>query len=360
MAWSSPELPYNNLPNLPPSIEVETPAVLRKAIAANRYLAELKGSCLRLPRPELLLNTIVLQESKDSSAIENIVTTQDALYQAVINPSDNIPNEVKEVLRYREAIYDGINFLNQKEVFTGALAIRIMQRLRGITTGYRAQLGTQLSNPAAKLIIYTPPEPDYIPDKIANWERFANLNEDYDPLVRMAMLHYQFEAIHPFNDGNGRTGRILNMLYLMHQKLISHPILYHSSYIIEHKSEYYRSLREITEADRWEPYLVFMLNAVAETSQKTLRFIEEMLALKEETLSLVKGISQKLPAYELNELLFSYPYIKIKTLMDAGLGSRPTTTGYLDELVKRHVLNVTIAGRDKYYINHGLMKLLTA
>ncbi len=359
MAWQTPALPYNALPNLPPAQEVETAAVLKEAIRANRYLAELKGSCLRLPKPEILLNTIVLQESKESSAIENIVTTQDALYQAILNPSDGIATEVKEVLRYREALYAGLELMQRTGLLRSATAVVVMQHLRGVQMGYRAQPGTQLSNPATRQTVYTPPEADFVPDKMAAWERFLNEEDVYDPLVRMALLHYQFEAIHPFSDGNGRTGRIMNVLYLMYAGLLTQPILYHSSYIIAHKADYYRLLRGVTEHDGWEEWTLFMLRAVADTAQLTLRFIDRMLALREETLIEIRSISQKLPAYELNELLFSFPYVKIKTLTDRGLGTRPTVSGYLAALVEKQILQPLRLGREVYYINHRLMALLT-
>ena len=358
MPWLKSNEPYNDLPNLPPSYVIETSAVLKKAILANRYLAELKGTCLRLPNPKILLNTIILQESKDSSAIENIVTTQDALYKAIVNPFDQVPSEVKEVLSYREALYTGIEEMNATGLIRSKLAINIMQRLRGIDAGFRTLPGTQLANPKTGKVIYTPPEPSKIAEGMASWEKFVNEYEEYDPLVKMALMHYQFEAIHPFTDGNGRTGRILNVLYLMHQGLLTQPILYHSSYIIQNKSDYYKCLREVTENGAWEPWVLFMLDAVGETSQQTLNFINEMLELKEETLNIIKKLSQKLPAYELNELLFSFPYVKIKTLIEAKLGTRPTVVGYLDALVNRDVLISTKIGKENYYINHKLMNLL--
>lgn len=360
MAWTYPEAPYNDLPNLPPSTQVETTAVLKKSITANKYLAELKGSCLRLPDPGLLLNTVILQESKDSSAIENIVTTQDALYQAILDPSDRIPSEVKEVLRYREAMYAGIDEMNRTGLIRSGLAINIMCKLRGINNqGFRTIPGTKLSNPKTQKNIYTPPDPQFVSGKMAEWEKFVNENEDFDPLVKMALMHYQLEAIHPFSDGNGRTGRILNVLYLMQQNLLTQPVLYHSSYIIQHKADYYRCLREVTEKDAWEAWILFMLDAVIETSQKTLTFIDKTLSLKEETLAILKTLSQKMPAYELNEILYSLPYLKIKTLIDKNMGTRPTVTGYLDALAEKGLLITRKVGREKYYINHRLMALLT-
>jgi Fic family protein len=360
MAWLHREVPFNDIPPLPPSAEIETTAVLKKSITANKFLAELKGSCLRLPNPGLLLNTVVLQESKDSSAIENIVTTQDALYQAILNPYEGIPSEVKEVLRYREAMYAGIEEMKKTGLIRSGLATNIMCKLRGITDqGFRNIPGTKLSNPQTNKVIYTPPEPGFIADKMADWERFVNEDETFDPLVKMALIHYQLEAIHPFSDGNGRTGRIVNVLYLLQQQLLTEPVLYHSSYIIQHKSDYYRCLREVTESDAWEQWVLFMLNAVIETSQRTLKFIEKMLALKDDTLKTIKTLSQKLPAYELNELLFSFPYIKVKTLLDKGMGTRPTVTGYLETLVAKGMLRPIKVGRENYYINHQLMDLLT-
>lgn len=357
MAWTNPTKPYNLLLDLPPQDFELSHAIYKKLIAANKYLAELKGSCLRLPNPGLLLNTIILQESKDSSEIENIVTTQDALYKAVLDPNKQINNPVKEVLRYKEAIWVGIEEIKKYGFIKSSVAIKIMQCLRGIESEYRVQPGTQLANNQNQTI-YTPPDPIYIASKMAAWEKFVNDNETFDPLIKMAMMHYQFEAIHPFSDGNGRTGRILNVLYLMHAGLITQPVLYHSSYIIQHKNEYYTNLRMVTERDNWEPWIIFMLDAVAETAQTTLKFIDEMLILKEQTLAAIKQLKSKMPAYEITELLFSYPYIKIRKLLDADMGTRPTVTSYLDQLIAADILQIQKLGRENYYINHRLMDLI--
>lgn len=355
----NPSEPYNALPPLPPKAEVETVAVLKKAITANKFLAELKGSCERLPKPEILLNTVVLQESKESSAIENVVTTQDELYKAILMPAEEASAETKEVLRYREAIYTGIDYLNKKQVFTTQMSMVVMQQLRGITTGLREHTGTKLANPLTSKTIYTPPDPVELPDKMSEWEKFANADNSYDPLVKMALMHYQFEAIHPFSDGNGRTGRILNILYLMYEGLLTQPVLYHSAFIIQHKTDYYRLLREVTEKGNWHAWIIFMLEAIAETAQQTLLFIERMLILKAKTLDELRHISQKIPAFELNELLFTHPYLKIKTLIDNNLGTRPTVTAYLEALSKRNILVRKKIGRENYYINENLMNLLT-
>lgn len=359
MPWLNKQKPHNTLAALPPRVTIETTQVLKKAIIANKYLAELKGSCLRLPNPDILLNTIILQESKDSSAIENIVTTQDALYQAVLNPAENIPSETKEVLRYREAIYTGQRALQKTGLITGNTSIAIMQLIKQIQTGYRKLPGTQLANPITKEIIYTPPESNLVAEKMFEWEKFVNEPSEIDPVIRMALMHYQFEAIHPFSDGNGRTGRILNVLFFMKENLLTLPVLYHSSYIIQHKTEYYTCLRDVTENDAWEQWILFMLQAVQETSLNTLNIINNMLQLKEQTLKEVKKLSQKLPAYELNELIFSYPYIKIKVLEDHRIAKRQAASVYLQQLSLKKILKPLKLGREMYYINDKLMAIIT-
>lgn len=359
MTRIKPDAPYNDLKPLPPRINLESPEILKKAITANRYLAELKGYCQTLPNPDLLLNTIILQESKDSSAIENIVTTQDELYKAILNSMDQIPSNAKEVLSYREAIYMGVEELRRRDVFTGSLAIKIMQKIKNTNIGFRTMPGTKLSNPDTKKIIYTPPDPDRIVGMVSQWETFINDEEaDIDPLIIMALMHYQFEAIHPFSDGNGRTGRILNVLYLMKRGLLAHPVLYHSSYIIKHKANYYRKLRGVTERDEWIEWVIFILEAVKQTSITTLNTIREIITLKEQNLEKIKDITQKFPAHELNELIFSYPYVKIKTLIEKNVAQRQAASAYLQELAKRKILSTFKIGKEIYYVNDGLMKIL--
>jgi Fic family protein len=359
MAWETPEQPFNSLKKLPPHA-IENITVLKKAIDANRYLAELKGYCETLPNPELLLNTVILQESKDSSAIENIVTTQDDLYRAILNPLDHIPPNTKEVISYREAMYTGVTELQNKPVFTGNLAVKIMQKVKSTTTEYRTIPGTKLFNPISNKIIYTPPDPKEIEKKISEWETFVNEGySELDPLIVMALMHYQFEAIHPFADGNGRTGRILNVLFLVHKGLLTHPLLYHSGYIIQHKEEYYRRLRLVTEKEEWHPWVEFMLDAVKETACTTLSTIKSIVTLKEENLKAIKVISQKLPAYELNELIFSFPYVKIKTLIERGIAKRQAASMYLQELAEKNILHPVKFGREVYYINYRLMDILS-
>lgn len=360
MAWTLPEIPFNDLPDLPPSINLEAPVILKTALQANRYLAELKGYCQTLPNPVLLLNTVVLQESKESSAIENIVTTQDELYQSILNPGEGLPANTKEVINYREATYAGWNQLKETGLFTAKLAKGIMQSFKNTNAGYRRLPGTKLKNPSASQIVYSPPDPQYIEQKLSGWEQFINTaTESIDPLIIMALMHYQFEAIHPFADGNGRTGRILNVLFLVHNNLLTLPVLYHSKYILQNKSEYYRNLRLVTEQDAWEPWILYMLQAAQETAQTTLQLIKDIISLKEETLQLIKGVSQKMPSYELNELIFSFPYIKIKVLEEKGIAQRQTASLYLQKLSDLGILKPLKAGREVYYVNHRLMKLMT-
>lgn len=360
MPWKNAETPYNTLGKLPPKEDLESSVLLKKAIQANKFLAELKGYCETLPNPELLLNTVILQESKDSSAIENIVTTQDDLYRAILSPSEMMPSNTKEVISYRRAMYVGLEEINRKPVFTGNLAIKIMREIKHTDAGYRSIPGTKLMNPSSGKIIYTPPDPQFIADFIYLWEQFINDEQsEIDPLIIMALMHYQFEAIHPFADGNGRTGRILNVLFLVHKELLTHPLLYHSGYIIQHKSDYYSLLKGVTENAKWTNWIAFMLDAVKETSIRTLNTIKSIIALKEKNLEKIRNISQKLPAYELNELIFIFPYVKIQTLIQNGIAKRQTASSYLQQLADKDILHAMKFGKEIYYINHRLMDILT-
>lgn len=355
------EKPFNSIPNLPPKVNLETPPIFKAVIQAHKYLAELKGFCQTLPNPTLLLNTIVLQESKESNEIENIVTTQDELYKANLfqNLTDN--SATKEVLQYREAIYYSVDTLKENNIITTNLLVKIMQILRNSNENIRKNTGTKLANPNNGKIIYTPPEGETIlREKLAQLEIFINDNEfsDLDPIIKMALIHYQFEAIHPFSDGNGRTGRILNILYLIHQKLIDLPVLYLSKYIIEHKADYYRLLREVTEKNNWNEWVLYMVNAVAETAKDTLIKINQILHLKNEIEINIKENTKIIQAKELTELLISYPYIKISILEKYNIAKRQTASEYLKKLEKLKILHSFKVGRDVYYINNQLINIL--
>lgn len=355
-------IPYNLLPDLPPDIDFNDPKILKACIEANRLLGELKGYCQTLPDPKLLINTLVLQESKDSSAIENIVTTQDELYKAVISIDEdaNKDSNAKEVLLYREALYMGMRMMKQRGLTTNTI-VAIMQKLKNTDAGIRKNTGTKLANPVTREIIYTPPEGEFLlREKLKKLEEFINLDKrDIDPLVKMALVHYQFEAIHPFGDGNGRTGRILNVLFLVHKELLSLPVLYLSSFIIENKTEYYKLLQKVTENGSWLEWIIYMLKAVSETAALTLNKITQIQRLKEDTAIMIKDIMKYSYNSELVNLIFTYPYVKINSLEKNNIAKRQTASLYLKKLAKAEILIPHKMGKEIYYINHRLMNLLS-
>lgn len=356
------DLPYNTLPDLPPQADLETTEIFKLCIQANKLLAELKGYCRTLPNPNLLLNTIILQESKESSAIENIVTTQDELYKASLSDTDRIKNPAaKEVIQYREAMYWGLEQILKTELITTNLLVGIMQKLRATDEGIRKNTGTKLANPNTKGVVYTPPEGEQnIREKLAQLEKFIN-DDSYsnlDPLVKMALIHYQFEAIHPFTDGNGRTGRILNVLYLINKDLLGLPILYLSRYIIQNKPDYYRLLKEVTEKNNWTDWVKFVVQGVGETAAMTLKKINAILELKEQAQPVIKEILKSSYSKELLDLLYSYPYIKISVLEEHEIAKRQTAAEYLKKLENGGLLSAIKFGKEVYYINDRLMNVL--
>jgi Fic family protein len=362
----SPDRPYNELPDLPPDLApLLTPEVFRKIVEAHRGLAELKGYCKTLPNPELLLNAVILQESKDSSEIENIVTTQDELFRAAAaegNGVREIPATAKEVLRYREAVYYGWDALGQHGLLTTNILIQIFQRLKETDAGIRRNQ-VVIGNPASGRVIYTPPVGEtLIRDRLRALERFMN-DEDgpgsqIDPLVRMALAHYQFEAIHPFYDGNGRAGRILNVLYLIQQDLLDTPVLYLSAYILQQKADYYRLLRAVTEEGAWADWVAYILEAVRATSYATLNLVREINELLEEVAAIAKAGMKNGYSRDLIRLIFRQPYCKIQFVVDEGLASRVTASRYLSDLDRLGVLKSIQVHREKYFINYRLLDLL--
>ncbi|MBQ9213177.1 MAG: Fic family protein [Bacteroidales bacterium] len=355
-------VPNNNLQKLPPNINFETPEIFKACIKANKALAELKGCCLRLPNPEILLNTIILQESKSSSEIENIVTTQDDLYKAALDDIEKINNPAaKEVLLYKEAIYKGLQLFESKGIISTNILIEIMQTLRCTQEGIRKISGTKIANPITKKVVYTPPETeDIIREKMCELERFINDDQtELDSLIKMALIHYQFEAIHPFSDGNGKTGRILNILYLIKEGLLNMPVLYLSHYIINNKSTYYKLLSNVTQKQDWVPWVLYMIKAVEETAFYTLKQIEAILTLKNDTEQKVKDVLQNNIHKELTEMLFTHPYIKIKVLENKGIAKRQTISSYLKKLSEANILSPVKLWKETYYINTGLFELLS-
>jgi len=355
----NPQQPYNDLPLLPPKIDLESKAVLKRAIAANRALAELKGAGELLPNQAVLIQSIGLQEAKISSEIENIVTTNDELYRAFANPGSKAEPHTKEVLRYNDALWHGFDSItNQNRPLTTNLFEELFQLIKQSRAGVRKTPGTKLAN-SKGTIIYTPPEGEAVlRDKLANLERFIYAEDDIDPLIKLAVIHYQFEAIHPFTDGNGRTGRILNILYLIEVGLLDIPVLYLSRYIIENKNNYYSGLRKVTEKGNWEGWLLYMLKAVEHTARTTR---ERILAIRNLMQADIEKVRTKLPkiySKDLLELLYRQPYCKIRFLEEAGIARRQTASHYLKELTSIGILEPFKYGREVYYINDKFLKLL--
>jgi Fic family protein len=356
----NPAKPYNDLPKLPPAADLETPTVLKAAILAHRELAELKGKAGIIPNQAILINSLILQEAKASSEIENVVTTNDKLYEAFSAGDDKYDPHTKEVLRYREALWTGFKQLEERPLSTDHF-IDIVQTIKHDESGVRNTSGTVIANPNTRKIIYTPPEgEERIRELLGNLVEYIHANDsEVDPLVKMAVVHYQFEAIHPFEDGNGRAGRIINILYLVQKGLLTLPVLYMSGFIIANKADYYRLLRGVTEKQEWERWILFMLEAVELTARETTRKIEAIGELLEETVQKAKDrLPDRVYSKELIELLFEQPYCKIKFLVDKGIAKRQTAGDYLNELEKAGILESKQSGREKLYLNTALYELL--
>ena len=352
------EIPFNDLPLLPPMLELETKKVLLKAISASRALAQLNGAMINLPNPRLFLDAIHLQEAKASSEIENIITTNDDLYKSVVAEKKIENPATKEVLSYKEALWKGLERLDSRPFITTNLCIEIVQCIKQNSSGIRVTPGTTLSNTQGE-VIYTPPSgKNIIRDKLADLEKFINQNDSLDPLIKMALMHYQFEAIHPFADGNGRTGRILLLLYLKMEKLLDIPAIYLSEYIIKNKTEYYKKLRNVTEKNDWENFILYMLDMVETTAKKSLTKLKEVISLMEATAENIKTEIPKVYSKDLIEIIFRFPYTKRQFLIDAGLGTLKTVGNYLISLEKKGYLKSTKVGKEKLYLNHKLMKIL--
>lgn len=353
-----PDRPYNELPMLPPAAELETRAVLKRCITARAALAELKQAAELIPNQEMLTSTLPLLEARDSSEIENIVTSTDKLFQFAQNDSQADP-ATKEALRYRTALHRGFRSLAERPLCT-ATAVEICRTTKGADIDIRRVPGTRLANERTGETIYTPPEGEArLRDLLANWERFLHEREELDPLVRMAVGHYQFEAIHPFSDGNGRTGRVINILYLIEQDLLSLPILYLSRHIIAHKADYYRLLLDVTHHGAWEPWLLFMLQAVEETAQWTTAKIGAIRRLADHTAAHLRKRQPKIYSRELVDVIFERPYCRIANLVEKDIAQRQAASRYLKDLVAIDVLQEIQVGKEKLFIHPKLMRLLT-
>ncbi len=357
VAWN-PEQPYNTLPAIPNVEELETKAVLKWCITARVALAELHRAAELIPNPSVLINTLPLLEAQASSEVENIVTTADALFRHLEVEAGADP-ATKEALRYRQALMDGFQSLGDRPIGTG-MAEAICGQIKDREMRVRRVPGTTLQNQATGEIIYTPPVGESrIRDLLAGWERFLHALNESDPLVRMAAAHYQFEAIHPFTDGNGRTGRILNSLYLVEQGLLTLPILYLSRYIISNKQEYHRRLLDVTREGDWESWLLYMLKGVEDTSRWTLGKIASIRKLQEHTTDFVRGRLPKIYSHELIDMIFEQPYCRISKLEKAGIAKRQTASRYLHELTGLGVLESRKVGREILFVHRKLMRLLT-
>jgi Fic family protein len=356
MHWQ-PETPYNELPLLPPNVDrIETRAVLKACISARAAIAELKTAGELIPDQGLLINILPIMEAKDSSRIENIVTTSDQLFQFA-DRAEHADPATKEALRYRSALFEGFSQLATHPLCTNT-AVSICTRLRAVQTDIRRTPGTVLRDQNHD-VVYTPPVGETaIRDLLANWERFIHAEDDIDPLVKMAISHYQFECIHPFPDGNGRTGRILNILYLIQTELLSLPILYLSRFILERRDDYYTLLRSVTAEGNWEAWILFMLEAVENTAQWTTKKIAIVRGLLADATDYVREKLPKIYTHELLQVLFAQPYCRIENLVEHGIAKRQTASSYLKQLVEIGVLEEMNVGREKLYINTRLLQEL--
>ncbi len=358
MTWRA-DLPYDQLPLLPPDLDqIETKTILKACISARAALAELKQAGELIPNQSMLINLLPLLEAKDSSEIENIVTTTDRLFQYA-QEDKGADHATKEALRYRTALYQAFVELKRKPLCS-ATAIKACSTLKHTQMDIRKLPGTVIGNQATGKIIYTPPVGEQvIRDLLTNWERFLHQEDSIDPLIKMAVSHYQFEAIHPFLDGNGRTGRILNVLYLIEQGLLTLPILYLSRYIVQKKRDYYRLLNQVTRDQDWEEWLLFMLRGVEQTAVWTCNKITAIKMLIEETTGHVRKQVPKIYSYELIQLIFEQPYCRISNLVDRNIAKRQTASVYLKQLVEIGVLEEVTTGKEKLFIHSKLMQLMT-
>ncbi len=358
-----PLKPSYAIPDLPPPSLVETVPVLREAARAHRFLAELKGRAGTIPNQGILIDTLSLQEAKASSEIENIVTTQDELFQTSLYPDRPASPAAKEVALYADALKCGFDNLHRTQgLLTNNSITQMFRILKRTTEGFRATPGTALKNETSGELVYIPPQSaDDIIRHMTALERFINEpdGQELDPLIRMAVIHHQFESIHPFSDGNGRIGRIINVLYLARQRLLDTPILYLSRYVTAHKADYYRLLQSVRDTGQWEPWLLYMLRAVGSTAVGTLELIEGIRVLMTDYKSCLRTQHPRLYSQDLLNNLFRHPYTRIEFVQNELSVTRQTAARYLDQLAAGGLLVKQQAGRNNYYVNGPLVQLLT-
>lgn len=360
MSDFDPKVPYNDLPELPPPLElVETTEILKACIQSRVALAELKQAAELIPNAAVLVNALPLLEARASSEIENIVTTTDKLFEFADIAEDKADAATKEALRYRTALYEGSKMVKRGMLSTD-MAIHICSTIKDLELDIRAESGTTLKSRMTGEVIYTPPEGQkLLLQKLDNWADFMQHDVEIDPLVRMAIQHYQFEAIHPFSDGNGRTGRILNILFLLQHGLLDSPILYLSRYIIQNKADYYRLLKGVTNDQAWSDWIMFILRGVEETCNWTTEKIKAIRELMEHTAEFTQTSLPKIYTWELVELLFRQPYCRINNLVDAGIAKRQTASVYLKQLCEIGILDEIKSGRENIFVHPKYIELLT-
>ncbi len=357
MSWIADQ-PYNELPKLPPATDLESAKILKACIPARAALAELKQAGELLPNQGLLINLIPLLEAKDSSEIENIVTTSDKLFEYAQNEQQADP-ATKEALRYRAALFNGYQSLNDRPLCVTS-ALEICSTIKGTAMNVRRVPGTTLANQATGTVIYTPPVGErLLRDLLGNWADFLHQEDGIDPLIKMAVSHYQFEAIHPFTDGNGRTGRVLNVLYLIEQELLTLPTLYLSHYIVRHKADYYRLLNEVTSKQAWQAWVLYLLKAVEQTAIMTTAKIAAVRELIELTREHIASKLPKIYSHELLTVIFEQPYCRIKNLVENNIAKRQTASEYLKQLTGIGVLQEVQTGKEKLFVHPRLIILMT-
>lgn len=349
------------IPTLPLKNTIETPKVLKKAVAANKAIAELKGVAQTIPNQSILINTLSIQESKDSSEVESIVTTHDELFQFDKRLTSFSP-ATKEVHRYNDALFHGFESLRTKPI-TNNLLIEIVKIITDRNSGFRNAPGTNLKDQKTGEVVYVPPQNFLeISTQMKNLERFINNIEvsDLDPLVKMAIIHHQLESIHPFFDGNGRVGRILNILYLISEGILDIPILYLSRYIIQNKKDYYELLQRVRDENAWEAWVLFMLEALESTAKQTISTVESIRDLMAEYKKILREKEPKLYTHELINTIFSHPYTKIEFIVESTKVSRLTASKRLKRLVNIGLLELEKHKNTNYYINIKLKNLFTS
>ncbi|MDY5128484.1 Fic family protein [Actinotignum urinale] len=356
--WMHPDRPYQDLPPLPPAHMVETRAVLKATVSASRALARLDGACKRLPDPTMLINIVPLMEAQASNEIENIVTTNDELFRAAHGAIAHETPQVKEALRYREALRAGFASLSRRPITTST-ALEICSHIHGRPARIRDTTGTYIGDPVRGTRLYTPPEGKAVIEKhLSAWEKFIHAQHGLDPLIVLALAHYQFEAIHPFYDGNGRTGRVLNILMLIEAELLELPILYLSGYILRHKDDYYAKLNAVTRDDAWEPWILFMLAGIESTATWTLNLVEKADDVKTEMETNLRAAFPKYPIVELTRVMFTQPYLRIEDVVNANLAQRQTASRWLSDIAERGFLTKQRVGRNVIFVNDRLLTML--